>query len=194
MRTKQFFRIIFTAAVISGASLTATAQQPAAQTAAPQKQKAKPTPAKSAKVWTSDDLTSLRSSADIYTEEKAAQAAQAAAAAKQAATAKQPGPKPTPLGAPPALSNPKTPEDADKMIAWENRDIAAQQQFVEDLKKQVDQAPPDQKERLQNLLQQHIENLANTRKEAEGLAIRKQKLEKKPAAGNTAPAATPQSQ
>src|SRR6185437_9981107 len=66
MKTTQFFRVIVTAAVVSGASLTATAQQQTSQTSAPQKQEAKPTPAKAAKVWSDDDLSSLRSPSDNY--------------------------------------------------------------------------------------------------------------------------------
>src|SRR5579864_7451995 len=108
MRTKQFFRALIVAVVASGTSLTAAAQQQTAQTAAPQKQEAKSTPAKRAKVWTADDLSSLRSPADVYTQEKEAQAAEDAAAAKQAATAKQAAAGPAKHDAPPLLSNPKT--------------------------------------------------------------------------------------
>lgn len=193
MRTKQFSRMVITAAFVLGGSLAAAQETP--QTTAAQKQVAQPAAAKSPIVWTNDDVKTLRSPADIYTKEKEAQAAAAAAAAKQAAAAaKQAAAKPAPRGAPPALSNPKTPEDADKMIAWENRDIAAEQQFVDELKQEAEQAPPDQKDRLQRLLQQHIEELANTRKEMEGLVVKKKDLEKKPAAGNNTAATTPPSQ
>jgi len=197
MRTKQLFRVIIAAAVVSGASLTATAQQKAPQTAAPQKQEAKPIPVKTAKVWSDDDLTSLRSPADIYAEEKQAQAAQAAAAAKQTAAAKQAvATKPTQPHdvAPPALSNPKTTEDADKMIAWENRDIAAQQQFAQELQKQLDAAPPDQQEHLQKALQERMKIIADTQRERDGIVAQEKQLEKKPAAGSNAPATPPPSQ
>ena len=195
MRTKQLFEIIVTAAVVCGASLTATARQQTSQTAAPQKREAKPAPAKSAKVWTDDDVSSLRSPADAYVAEKSAESAAAADAAKQAAAAKQVAAKPAQPHdtAPPALSNPKTTEDADKMIAWEDRDIAAQQQFAQELQKQLDAAPPDQQEHLQKALQERMQIIASTQRERDGIAAQKEKLEKKPAAGSNA-AAPPQSQ
>lgn len=188
MRTKQFFRGLIVVAVALGTSLTATAQ-----TTAPQKQEAKSTQAKRAKVWTADDLSSLRSPADVYTQEKEAQAAEAAAAARQASAAKQAAASPAHHDSPPLLSNPKTTEDADKMIDWENRDIAAQQQYIERLKNQIETAPPGQKEHLQETLQKEIQIVADTQKERDGLAAQKQALEKKPAAGN-APATPPSSQ
>lgn len=192
MRTKQLFEIIVTAAVVCGASLTATAQQQTPQTAAPQKHQSKSTAAKSAKVWTDDDVSSLRSPADAYVAEKNAEDA---AATKQAAAAKQVAAKPAQPhdAAPPALSNPKTTEDADKMIAWEDRDIAAQQQFAQELQKQLDAAPPDQQEHLQKALQERMQIIASTQRERDGIAAQKEKLEKKPAAGSNA-AAPPQSQ
>ncbi|MGH9780373.1 MAG: hypothetical protein ACRD33_01020, partial [Candidatus Acidiferrales bacterium] len=169
---------------VLGASLMAGAQQPPPQTPAKQKQEAKPASAKSAKVWTADDLTSLRSPSDTYVEEKQAQAAEAAAAsaAKQQAAAKPA----KPVAGPPMLSNPKTPDDADKMIAWENRDITSQQEYVEILKKRLETAPADQKEHLQQVLRERIQIVAATQKERDGLAADKQALEKKAAATNGA--------
>lgn len=188
MRTKQLFGIIITAAVVSGASLTATAQQQTSQTEAPRKQEAKPAPAKTAKVWSDDDLTSLRSPADMYKQEKEEQAAQAAAAAKAAAPAKT---------GEPAWSKVwtvKTPDDAQKAIDWDNRDIAAQQQYADRLKNQLDTAPADQREHLQQTLNHELEVIAATVKERDGIAAQQKQLEKKPAAGTSAPTTPPQSQ
>jgi hypothetical protein len=186
MRTKQLFGIIVTAAVVSSASLTATAQQQTSQTPTPQKQEAKSTPAKSAKVWSDDDLTSLRSPADIY--KKEAQAAQAAAATEPAAPAKP--------GQSPAWSKVwtiKTPDDAQKAIDWDNRDIAAQQQYADRLKDQLNAAPPNQREHLQQTLNHELEVIAATVKERDGIAAQQKQLEK-PAAGTNAPATPPPSQ
>src|SRR5713101_6642939 len=165
MRTKFISWLFIATAGTLGASLVAGAQDtpPAAQTAAPEKPPAKTDVKKARKTWTDDDVTSLRSPADIYTEEKEAQAAEAArlakqqaAAAKQAATAK-PAKASKPVGGPPALSNPKAVGDADKMIEWEDRDIQAQQEYVDNLRKQLDEAPADDKERVQKMLQEHIQ-------------------------------------
>lgn len=189
MRTKQLFGIIITAAVVSGTSLTATAQQQTSQTAAPQKQQVKSTPTKTAKVWSDDDLSSLRSPADAYKEEKEAQTAQAAAAAKPAAPAKQ--------GESPAWSKVwtiKTPDDAQKAIDWDNRDIAAQQQYADRLRNQLDTAPPDQRDHLQQTLNHELEVIATTVKERDGITAQQKQLEKKSAAGTNAPATPPQSQ
>lgn len=153
----------------------------AQQNMATKAQKAKPAAAKSAKVWTEDDIASVRTPADDYMDVERAQT-QAAAAADAATKQKQTAAtKPPQNGAPPALSNPKTAEDADKMIAWEQKDANAQQQFVDQLRQQLDAAPPDQKERLQKQLQEHIDNLAVTQKELQTVTAQKEALEKKPA-------------
>jgi hypothetical protein len=89
---------------------------------------------------------------------------------------------------PPKLSNPKTPADADQMIAWENRDIAAQQEYVERLKKQLETAPPDQQKHLEDTLQNRIQVIADTQKERDGLITQKQALEKKPSSDKDASA------
>src|SRR5207245_6752921 len=71
--------------------------------------------------WSSDVCSSDLSPADVYLEKKEAQdkaAAKQAADSQQPAAAKPVSPSPAPL-----LSNPKTLEDADRMIAWEKRDI-----------------------------------------------------------------------
>ncbi|HEV2289177.1 MAG TPA: hypothetical protein VGR81_09520 [Candidatus Acidoferrales bacterium] len=164
--------------------------QPALQSVASPDQKTKPAAAKPAKVWTDDDITSLRTPEDVYREEQA-QAAQAATAAKpsQSAAAKKPQ-----VGAAPALSSPKTVADADKMIAWEQRDIDSQQQYVNKLQDELSKAPASQQDQLQNLLQQRIQILNDTRKEMEGLAAQKQQLEKKAAADSNSSAQPSQQQ
>ena len=194
-KTNKFFVWVIIAATTSlGVPLITVAQEtpPTVLTAAPKKAAAKPGVKKARKIWTDDDVASLRSPAEIYTEEKEAQAAETARLAMLAAAAKQAPPAKVskPVGGPPALANPKAVGDADKMIAWEDRDIEAQQEFIDHLRKELEQAPADQRERLQTFLQEHIANLEVTRKEREALVEKKKELEKQPpAAGN--PAATP---
>lgn len=177
-------------------SLPATAQQQAPAKPQSAQQSAKPAPAKPkpAKVWSDDDVQSLRSPADYYRDQKQADeaaadaaTAQAAAAAKQAAA--KPGPKDV---APPALSNPKTVGAADQMIAWENRDIAAQQDFARNLEQQLAAAPPDQKARLQKALDDRMKIIADTQKERDGLVAQRDKLQQKPADNGSVPQQPPQ--
>jgi hypothetical protein len=111
------------------------------------------------------------------------------AASKQAAAA-----KPARHVTAPALSNPKTVDDADKMIAWEKRDVDAQTEYVELLKKQIEEAPQEDKERLKKVLQERIQILADTRSEMETLVDQKKELQKKPAADSNTAAAQPPSQ
>lgn len=171
------------ALTLSGpASAQDAAQQPPAQ--AEQKAASKP----SHKVWTDDDMSALRSPADVYTDNKDAQQASPAATATSAQ--KQPASaKPDKRLAPPALSNPKTVADADAMIAWEKRDIGAQTEYLEMLKKQIDEAAPEDKERLQKLLQDRTQLLAKTRAETEALEKQKTELQTKAAAPSTSAAA-----
>jgi hypothetical protein len=102
----------------------------------------------------------------------------AAAPAKTSAPAK-------PVGKP-ALSNPKTAEDAEGMIAWEQRDIDSQQEYIDRLQTEIEQAPPDQRERLQQTLAEHQKSLADTRQEQQGLIAQKKLLLKKPAGDTSA--------
>ncbi len=180
MRKGPLFRAMVASAAVLGLSLAACAQAGPQEPAQPAQKKP---PAKARKVWSNDDLTSLRSPADVYLRKKEAQDE---AAAKQAAASQQPAAaKPVSPSRAPLLSNPKTVEDADRMIAWEKRDIDAQQEFVDRLRKQLEEAPPEDKERLQKLIQERIQVVADTRKEMEGLVAQKKGLEKKPAPGKT---------
>src|SRR5260370_19280640 len=186
MRNSLHFRMVLAGAVPVGFSAAAQAQGDW-QKRAPRAEREKPA-STSHKVWTKDDLVSLRRAADIYVDAKYTQAADTDGS-KQSAAA-----NPAKHVAAPALSNPKTVEDADKMIAWEKRDVDAQTEFVEQLKKQIDEAPPEDKERLTKLLQERTQILADTRAEMETLAGQKKELQKKPAADSNTAAAQRTSQ
>ncbi|HWG59223.1 MAG TPA: hypothetical protein VN661_09265 [Candidatus Acidoferrales bacterium] len=173
MRNKEAIGILFAAAGLFTLAPLAGAQQDTASKAPAAQQVKK---ASHEKVWTDDDLTSLRSPADIYREQQQEAAAKAAAAAR-AAVAKPPAPAKPANHAPPALSNPKTVQSADSMIAWENRDISAQQEYVERLQKELETAPPDQQAHLQDLIKERTQVVADTIKERDGLEAQKSKLE-----------------
>jgi hypothetical protein len=62
------------------------------------------------------------------------------------------------------------------------------------LKKQIEEAPPEDKERLKKLLKERIQILADTRAEMETLVGQKKELQKKPAAESNIAAAQPSAQ
>ena len=80
------------------------------------------------------------------------------------------------------------------MIAWEGRDIEAQQATITQLQKELDAAPPEQREALQKSFQQRMQVLAETRKELEALQAKKEALQNPPSTGSNAPAEKPSSQ
>ena len=174
------------------------AQQQSSKPASQEKQ-AKSAPAKPApKVWTGDDLTSLRTPADEFAREQQAEAAAAAEAAKRQAAA-QAAAKDAPSAPkdhPPLLSNPKTADSADNMIAWEDRDLTAQQEYLERLKTQLENAPPDKQAHLQQTIQDEMKTIETIQKEKQGLVQQKQQLEKKSSTGGsgTSSSSQPQSQ
>jgi len=137
-------------------------------------------PKKAHKVWTDEEVSTLRTPEDNYVQQK--QAAEAAAAAAATAAAQQA--KSTPksekhVGGAPALSNPKSPEDADRMIAWENRDVDAQQELIDKVRTQVEQATPETRDALEKDLAKHIKMLEDTKKERDALVTQKKELIKK---------------
>jgi hypothetical protein len=188
--------ILVVAAGFAAAPGLASAQEmaPAPQPAASEKPESKPGPRKVHKVWTNDDLGSVRSPADTYTAQKEAQASTTPPAAKPATSNDKPAPATPHSGGPPALSNPKSVSEADSMIAWEGRDLEAQQGTIAELQKQLDAAPPEQREALQKSLQQRMQILGETQKELEALQAKKEALQNPPSAGSNAAPANPPSQ
>jgi hypothetical protein len=175
-------------ALFCGASLTC-AQEAAnpPKPGTPQKQSVK-----SHKVWTDDDLGTIRSRGNVTVAAAQTLAIPTAADASQApapAASEKPSAAPARPTGKAALSNPKTPAEADGMIAWEQRDIDSQQEFVDRLQTQLEQAPPDQREHLQKSLAEHQQSLADTRQEQAALIAQKKLLQKK-AAGETSAASS----
>jgi len=147
-----------------------SSQTPGKDTSSPKKHK----------VWTDDEVTTLRTPEDNYVEQKqAAEAANAAAAVAAAQQAKSNPKSDKHVGGPSALSNPKSPADADRMIAWENRDVDAQQELIDKLRTQLEQATPENRDQLDKSLSDHLKMLENTKKERDALVAQKKELEKK---------------
>jgi small-conductance mechanosensitive channel len=190
--TKHTLLAVTCAALLSGATgsllYAQDSQMAYAETSG---KEAPPAPKKPKKVWTDDNVATVRTAADNYADEKAAaaEAAAAVAAKEQQEKAAKSAPK---VGKAPALSNPKSTGDADKMVAWEDRDLAAQQEYVDKLRTQIAQAPPEDKERLQKLLQERLKIIEDVKKERNDLVTQKKELEKKAVAAANTDGSAPQ--
>jgi hypothetical protein len=144
----------------------------------------KPTKSRPKKTWTDDDINSLRSPVDSYRDQKQLDVHDTANPANSTqASANEPAPN-----KPPRLSDPKSVESADQMIAWEDRDIAAQEEFVAKLRSRLDTAASEERAHLEDLIVEREKIIADTRKERNGLVAQKKVLEKKEAAAKSAAA------
>ncbi len=189
MKNDLLFSVILGCAAAAGLAAPACAQSDPGTTPAKQRK----TAAKTHKVWTEDDLATVRKPADIYADKETSQAQAAAALTQQADPAKQTSASKTdkpPKIAPLAHAN--SVDDADKKIAWEERDIQGQEEFIDRIQQELGQAPPDRKEHLQKVIEEHKQILADTRKELEGLKSQRKQLEKPGAPNVTASAQPPQ--
>lgn len=147
-------------------------------------------PSKPHKVWTEDDLGTIRNRGDITV--AAAQNPTMPATADASPSPASPV-KTTPVAqrtGKAALSNPKTTEEAEGMIAWEQRDIDSQQEYVDRLQTELEQAPPEEREHLQKVIADRQQILADTRREQQQLIAQKKTLEKKSASGENVASAT----
>jgi hypothetical protein len=132
------------------------------------------------KTWTEDDLSRLHSPADTLIEQKQAAAQKGAQSAMVVTPAASPaGSKEPPPDKPPLLSDPKTVDSAEKMIAWEDKDIAAQQEYVEKLKAQLASASIEDQEPLRRKIAEREKIVADTQRERAGLALQRDVLQKK---------------
>jgi len=141
----------------------------------------KPT-AKPHKTWTDDDVSSLRTPADNYVREKEEQATAAAAKqAEEAQAVKQAAANTSAQKATPSpLSNPKSPSDADRMIAWEQRDLDSQQEAVEQTKQELAAATtPEERAQKQKALDHYIDCVERIKQEKQGLEKDRSSLQKK---------------
>jgi small-conductance mechanosensitive channel len=178
MKRKIFITLGCAAILFAATGTSSLAQDPQEGKSSPAPAKNSSAPKKAHKVWTDDEVSTLRTPEDNYIEQK--QAAETAAAAAAAAQQAKSTPKSEKhVGAAPALSNPKSPEDADRMIAWENRDVDAQQELIDKVRTQIEQASPETREALEKDLAKRIKMLNDTMKERDALATQKKELEKK---------------
>jgi hypothetical protein len=197
MKNRSMVRsMVLVGAVLSGATLACgqdTSGQSDQKSAARQQKTAA---TRQHRVWTDDDLGSLHRSPGVTVAQAHPESempkAQGDPESAPAADAKKPASKSALKTGPDALAHPKTTDDAEKMIAWEQRDIDSQQEFVDRLQEQIEQAPADQKEHLQKVLAQHQQSLADVRREQQQLIADKKLLGKKAAGDSSASAQSPQ--
>jgi len=198
MKSGLIFRALIASGVIlavSGLAYGQDSAKPGANGSAAAPKKAaitKRAAIKPHKVWTDDDIRSGRRADSLYVPTASVEGAGSAtvtppASASKETSAENSGPK-----GKPALSNPKTPAEADGMIAWEQRDIDAQQEFVDRMQAELEQVVPERREHLQKVIAERQQAVADTRREQQGLIAQKKELEKKASAkGSVTAAAQP---
>lgn len=148
-------------------------QQNPDQSAPPPAQPTDPSAPKPKKVWTNDDVITLRSPADIYQAEKEAQeAADAKEAARRAELAKQI--KEAGL----AMTLPATPEETQREIKVKEGRIADFQDVLDRLNKDLPDAPEDQQAGVQKQIDLFTTNLQKAQLELKVLKNHLQSLSK----------------
>jgi hypothetical protein len=187
MKTNLLLAAVLTSSAMCGLSGAALAQNDAQEKTVPANQ-FKPA-AKAHKVWTNDEVGTLRTPADAHIDEADRAKTESSAAKEKSAADNRPAAASVKSGPAPVFTNPKSVEDANKMIAWETRDIDAQQEFLVTLQKQIDEAPDDQKERLRKLMEERTQILASTRLEMKNVQSKKKDLEKQEAVEGSVSAA-----
>src|SRR5262249_39131815 len=180
---------------LAGAAQAQSASQTTDNTAPAKKQK--PAPKTAHKVWTEDNISTVRTQADkvIDSSDRQQQAANEAAvtAAQEAAQKQQAGGDPAKPVKKAPLSQAKSAEDAQAKIEWEKRDIQGQEEYIASLEERLSSATPEEKAHLQQLIAQHKQIIVDTQREMQGLEEQKKAFQNpnKPAApASEAPAAT----
>jgi hypothetical protein len=163
---------------------------PSSQPASEQAPLIEQLPLKRRKVWTNDDVVTLRSPADNYVAEKEAQeAADAQAAAKEAAIrAAIKSEKPEPRD----IKLPATPEETEKILKSAQDDIQEETVVLDKLHKELLDAPKEQREGKQKEIDHLTASIEVLRREAQALqdhlqTLRRNVPEKNPPASPEPP-------
>jgi len=186
MRNILFARFVTAVTLViayGGVARAQSASQTTDSTASAKKQK--PAPKATHKVWTEDNISTVRTQADkvIDSSDRQQQAAnEAAEAAAQEAAQKQVSGDPAKPVKKAPLSQAKSAEDAQAKIEWEKRDIQGQEEYISSLQDRLSSATPEEKAHLQQLIQVHKQYIVDTQKEMQGLEEQKKNFQKKPSA------------
>jgi hypothetical protein len=149
-------------------------------------------PIKRRRVWTNDDLVSLRTPADNYQLEKEAkEAAEAQAAAEEAAAQAAPKSEQQP---PSDIKLPATPEETEKMLKDTQGDIQEETDVLDRLHKELLNASADQQAEKQKEIDRMTASLATLQRDMKALQDHLQTLqEKRPGENPPAPPQPPSS-
>jgi hypothetical protein len=138
-------------------------------------QSSDPSAPKPKKVWTNDEVITLRSPADTYLAEKEAQAAaDAKEAAKKAELAKQI--KEAAL----SMTLPTTPEETERLIRVKENRIRGFQDWLDRLKSDLPDAPAERKAAMQEQIEQSTSDLQRAQLELKVLKVHLETLPKTP--------------
>src|SRR5712671_1993055 len=196
MKNKSLVRAMLLVSAVLGSAIVVCGQNTSGQADQKNAARQQKAAAKPHKDWTDDDLGSMHRSPGVTVAQAHPESempkAQGAPDSAAAVDAKKPASKSALKTGPDVLAHPKTTDDAEKMIAWEQRDIDSQQEFVDRMQDQIEHAPADQKEHLQKVLTERQQTLADTRREQQQLIADKKLLGKKPAGDSSASAQSPQ--
>lgn len=180
---KNFARVLLIISFVFSGALLAGAQQSAQSSAAKNQQSKTVTPKRHAPVvWTNDNITSVRSTADDYqieqarekqAQQAAAQKAAAAAAAKKSANAAWASPQV------------KTTQQADQMIEQRSRALSAEQGYVQRVEKELanSKATGSEKERLEWRLKSHSVTAQHLQSQIKQLQAERAAIAKKSSKG-----------
>jgi len=196
MKNRSLLRAAVASTILIGFSAMAYAQSEPQKKNAAASQSQKPAP-KPHKVWTEDNLSTVRTPADNYVEAKDRQSTSTTAANASALTqtaTEKPGANSQKPAKTPPLAHAKSAEDADFKIEWEKKDIQGQEEYLVRMQGELEQAPPDQREHIQKLIEQHKQILADTRNELKGLEEQKKDFQKNPAGQSASANQQPPSQ
>jgi hypothetical protein len=192
MRNSSVARLAIASVIVvisSGAAHAQSEPQKISKTAKTQSQK--PAPKTTHKVWTEDDMSTVRTQADkvIDASDRQQQVANDAAVAHEASDKQPAKDAPKPPAKKPPLSQAKSAEDADAKIGWEKRDIQGQEEYIASLEERLASATPEERAHLQQLIELHKQYIVDSRKEMQGLE--EQKKEFQNPKRSPAPAAEP---
>ncbi len=175
MKRQILLQTVSALAATLGAAVVAQGQ--GAPPPAPAQQKdQKPAP-KPNKVWTNDDFASSLPPADASLRSKGALST-VGAPANQDAEAK-PTQAPPPNAPAPNIVNPKSLEEADKMVQQSTVFTNDEAITVARKQKELEEAPEDKKADLQKELEMHKRFLKESRNELKALEDKKKEMEKK---------------
>jgi len=193
MKKSPVFRAAAASAILLGFSVAAHAQSEPQKTDKPVPAQGQKPAKKPHKVWTDDNLSAVRTPQTAYIAATDKQSP-AGTPAAQDASEKQPVAGSQKPGKVAPLSHAKSLEDAENKIEWEKRDIQGQEEYLVRMQGELEQAPPDQKEHIQKLIEQHKQILADTRNELKGLEDQKKDFQNNPAGQSASANQQPPSQ